>query len=249
MTFQDGLTLSPQIKVTTIPGSVTHELWTIPHLFQETFRGKTFQACSIGTDMPAWMAQTFSLERELRERWWDVQPGDVVLDLGAAYGSYTLCSLAAGAAMVVAFEPGKDMLYDLTLNIAVNGWMDRLIVVPAMAGRSPGLLPYWPASHSIQEEGEREFRLVVPVDNVLLNAPRLDWIKVDVDGCEVDAVAGCLGLIRKHRPCMLTENHVGIVPDVCERLRELLLPLGYNEENYVRPEGGLNDNWSLWVPK
>ena len=36
--------------------------------------------------------------------------------------------------------------------------------------------------------------------------PRLDLIKIDVEGMEADVLRGAAGLIRRHRPVIYTEN-------------------------------------------
>ena len=54
-------------------------------------------------------------ERDFRDVYWDVKDGDVVFDVGASYGTYTLSARAMGAT-VYSFEPEKiirDFIEDL----------------------------------------------------------------------------------------------------------------------------------------
>src|SRR5271157_2433933 len=62
---------------------------------------------------------TFEDEKEVRERHWHFSPGDVVLDVGPAFGSYTLTAAIQGAS-VIAFEPSLFSISILTENIKQN---------------------------------------------------------------------------------------------------------------------------------
>jgi len=61
-------------------------------------------------------------------------------------------------------------------------------------------------------------------DNLFENLPRLDFIKCDVEGLEVQVFASTLKTIAKHRPVLLCE-----LADKNERIKlyEMLLPFSY----------------------
>ena len=84
------------------------------------FKGKSFQVVDPSTYPYA--TNTFD-DPEPIHRFWDFQPGDVALDIGASFGSYTLFALALGAE-VMAFEPSIDGHRILTENVRLNGWQD-----------------------------------------------------------------------------------------------------------------------------
>ena len=77
--------------------------------------------------------ETFDDETAVRLELWTVGPGDVVFDIGAAYGSYTLTALAMGASRVYAWAPqghpvgpADEMEADyLEASLALNGWSER----------------------------------------------------------------------------------------------------------------------------
>lgn len=94
------------------------------------FRGNRFKVACVENypQHPSW----FSHEDEstVRDAKWNIQPGDVVFDIGAAYGSYTLTALSAGAAFVFAWspqgEPGLPQEADfLEESLRLNGWESR----------------------------------------------------------------------------------------------------------------------------
>lgn len=99
------------------------------------FKGKEFKFCCYdgpASDFhPSWWSHVD--EAEVRERDWNIQNGDLVLDIGAAYGSYTLTALALGASHVWAWSPqgGPGELSErefLTLSLEANGpdWANRV---------------------------------------------------------------------------------------------------------------------------
>ncbi len=71
------------------------------------FRGAPYYAACLNVpesiQHPSWWSHVD--EHDVRMRDWYIQHGDIVHDLGAAYGSYALPALARGAALVTAFSP------------------------------------------------------------------------------------------------------------------------------------------------
>lgn len=65
-------------------------------------------------------------ETEVREELWDIKPGDIVYDIGSAFGSYALSALAAGAAHVVCFNPNPQEQDLLLASARLNGWGDKV---------------------------------------------------------------------------------------------------------------------------
>jgi len=211
------------------------------------FKGNSFHITTVGSYNPKWLVASFVLERGLRDDWWDIKTDDVVIDVGAAFGSYTLSALAAGAAFVVAAEPSKSEYFDLCTNILANGYVQRCLAITCLLGSCNKVVDdYYHASHSHRPEGARESRMQLSLDYIVDSLNKVDWIKIDVEGDELNVLQGALGTLDKYHPRLLIENHVGIVPGVDEKIRELLIPMGYSEENRTNPPN-VNDNWSRWT--
>ena len=69
------------------------------------------------------------LEHDYRKRFWDINEGDTVIDVGVDYGSYTLTALAMGA-HVIAIEPRLESVNNLKRNVSMNpGFDDRLEII------------------------------------------------------------------------------------------------------------------------
>lgn len=193
-----------------------------------TFRDRTFQVAK-GSLHPEHSFFTFAEEeRDIREKYWNVKEGDVVVDAGAMYGSYTLPACAMGA-IVHAFEPERLVYHDLVENIKLNGWLGTRCF-PQNVGLwdEPTTVdfrtyaPHWPA-HTISGPYE-----MTTLDSWALwhsagPLGRLDWIKVDVEGAEEHALRGGLETIRRFRPKLLVECHTFLDGQMVDKVKSLLL--------------------------
>lgn len=171
---------------------------------------------------------SFGDEVEVRARHWHVKPGDVVLDVGASEGSYTLPALLCGAAKVYAFNPGKldadKLAHNLTTLPADVG--ARCEIVRLAVGSRAGWFD-WSHSKLVDEEGEGLIRATTLDDWWLLNrvdVRRVDWVKIDVEGAEVEVLRGAEQLVRCFRPKILVENHVCFpgLADIGTRVRKIV---------------------------
>lgn len=203
----------------------------------QSFREQTFRVAK-GSTHPEYSFFTFSgEEKDFRERRWDVAPGDAVMDVGASYGAYTLAALAAGASLVLAFEPESTVHYDLAVNLALNGWLGRGIAIDAGLWSAPGdrdmasYAPHWPR-HTISGVYKMTTLDAVAEEHRL---DRLDWIKIDVEGAEVHVLAGGLATIARLRPRIIVECHDFLDAGIKDRARHLLTGVGYEFEEEPRP--------------
>ncbi len=190
---------------------------------RQTFRDKSFEITVLdGTMHPGFAVFTFDTEeKEFREKYWNVREGDVVFDVGAAYGSYTLAALAMGAAKVYAFEPEPKIYPNLYENVAINGWSDRCDVLPC------GL---W------NEDADVDIKSYAPHYATQLTAPtytmkrldafarvrKVDWLKVDVEGAEENVIAGGMQFISTYKPNLIIECDDFIDANIINRISERL---------------------------
>lgn len=221
-------------------------------LYDDVFRGHHYRLTPIGCHKPKWLRESFSLERHVREEWWDVGAGDVVLDVGAGFGSYTLSALAAGAAQVIAIEPAKEELFSLTQNLALNpAFLARCIAVPlVLSDLHHALIGFSAHMHTcIQTNTTHEERISETADSLLdsLGVRRLDWLKVDVEGMEAFVLRGAQRILADLRPRVIVEVHTAINPDLPLEIDGIMRTYGYAAQ---RKRGdGVNDNWELWTPE
>ncbi|MGE0443862.1 MAG: FkbM family methyltransferase [Vicinamibacterales bacterium] len=68
-----------------------------------------------------------------------VAPGDVLYDIGAGIGAYSLAAALHRGALVVAFEPGFTAFKRLCDNLLANGCYRSVVPLPIALGAAPGL--------------------------------------------------------------------------------------------------------------
>ena len=188
-----------------------------------TFRDRSFIVAR-GSLHPGYSFFTFEEERDIRETYWDVKEGQVVVDVGASYGSYSLTACVMGAT-VIAFEPEPLVFADLMTNLRLNGWLEtrghafNAGLWDETAERVPmeSYAPHWPKqtiSGPYRMTSLDKFSLMNPA----LLGQRIDWIKVDVEGAEERVLRGGAGCIRRFRPRMLVECHTFLDPELKDRV-------------------------------
>jgi FkbM family methyltransferase len=143
-------------------------------------------------------------------------PGAVFVDVGANIGWFTLLAAAQVGAegRVHAFEARTDNVALLRRSLADNGFA-HVDVHPCAVSDRPGSLAFfasgtWYSNGRIvgdDEPGSEQLPRVpaVTLDEALADAPRVDVIKMDIEGAEAKALAGMGALLRRHRPVLLTE--------------------------------------------
>lgn len=187
------------------------------------FRGASFEAESHGRN-------DFDDEQSVRERWWHIEAGQVVLDVGAAIGSYTLPALALGAD-VITFSGQRDHAAMLKANLSLNpGFTERTIVLPYGLYDEDGYLACDGSSYKFVETMPVPFGpedlVVRRMDNLRLGVDRIDWIKIDVEGAELKVLEGAERTIRKYLPKVLVENHQFMDKTLEARVGYFMLNLG-----------------------
>lgn len=168
-----------------------------------------------------------------------VNGDDLVWDVGANIGSYSLLAAAAGAD-VVAFEPGPRARGALAENAALNDVREQINTTPYALADYDGEGMLLPADRT----GVRELAPdgddgdTVPVRRGdTLNAPAPDVIKIDVEGAELAVLDG-LGDALPAARVVYVEIHDGIdAAAVTERLEAAGLTVSEqwqdDEENLI----------------
>lgn len=148
-----------------------------------------------------------------------VKPGDVVLDLGANIGYFTMLAarLVGPTGKVFSFEPEPANFRYLSKNIEINGFGNALASQVAVADK-PGktrlfVCSYDSGHHTInQAEGIEAYRrgrksvvTSIDIDTVSIDeflrgkTDRVDIIKMDVEGAEALALAGMKETLARNR--------------------------------------------------
>jgi FkbM family methyltransferase len=161
-----------------------------------------------------------------------LRPGCVVVEAGANIGTHTLAlsQLVGDQGQVYAFEPQRVLFQMLGANLAMNGRLNvdcrrealgqtsGQILVPAFDYRAP-------ANYGGLQLGSHPSGEPTPVTTIDgLRLLRLDLLKADVEGMELQVLRGASETIHRCRPVLYVEN------DKLEQspaLIEYILSLGY----------------------
>ena len=176
-----------------------------------SFQGLTFQFDKANRQIAEAVVSTGTYEPETVESLTKLlQPGDTFVDLGANIGIFTLLAArkVGTTGRVFAFEPTPATVALLRRNLAVNSLEARTTVVEQAVSRKPGR-----ARFSLHEAAQGNAITVagdtaveyLDVDVTSLDAyfealgwPKVDVIKMDVEGQEVPALEGMHGLTRRY---------------------------------------------------
>lgn len=148
------------------------------------------------------------VRQALRER---IEEGDVVLDIGANVGCIALLAamLVGERGRVVAVEPNPDNVQLLYAGMMLNR-AHNVHVLPYAASDRCEVASMTGGSNTHLVEARRPgaatvYTQTVVLDEALSWLPRLDLVKMDIEGHERIAFDGCRKLIERHRPALLVE--------------------------------------------
>ncbi len=169
--------------------------------------------------------------------WKIVGPGDVCLDAGANAGYFTLlfARRVGPTGKVIAIEAAPGNVARLTRNVELNGFTDRVTIVGAACSDAPGqvtfhLYPkndmccrlerprmnevdYWLLGRQWTPVSVRADRLSAFAGD---DAPRISFVKLDVEGVEHRVVDEILQAFTHPRLCVAVEAKAPHIRDTLE---------------------------------
>ena len=161
-----------------------------------------------------------------------IGPGDVVVDIGAACGYYTLLSsrLVGKAGRVVAFEPDPKNAAYLRRHVSANRLRQAMVLQMALsdnAGKARFGGGCGTGTGRLCDEGAYDVtvRRLDDVATQLQLAPT--HLKIDVEGAELNVLRGGEQTIRRYQPTIFLSTHPGIVSTVHDDCCDLLTRWGY----------------------
>jgi len=159
-----------------------------------------------------------------------VKPGMTVVDVGAHVGFYALLAarLVGTNGCVYAFEPNPEVYNILVRNIQINGYREIVRAVPkGVSNKKRTVSLYVPREKSGEASfysGESADNTCIKVETLTLDEffagkgwPKIDLVKIDVEGAEVEVLEGMRELAR--------------------RSKDLKLIVEFNPENQIRACG------------
>ena len=139
-----------------------------------------------------------------------VEPGDVVLDVGAQIGLFTVRAARRGGTLV-ALEPEPSNHALLRRNVALNRFQKVTLLQKAASSasalRSLSLSPVNPGIHSLKFQVGSESLMVetITLDELAeqLDLKEIAVLKIDVEGEELEVLKGAQNLLPRVREIIL----------------------------------------------
>jgi FkbM family methyltransferase len=189
-----------------------------------------------------------------------VQPGDLVLDVGANVGWYTrtLSHLVGPTGHVIAIEPVPSTAWLLRQNVRTFGWSNVSVVSGAVSNACGTVTVRVPTvggyddiyGPSVDAVSGRGYRVPMHTLDSLVAGRAVGFVKIDVEGHEWPVIQGAPATLRASGPALLielTRNPVLRVGSGSQRLAQALAAEGYAP--YWSREGRLA-SWQVheWPP-
>ena len=147
-----------------------------------------------------------------------VRPGDIVIDGGAHVGTFTDEALRRGAAKVIAVEPEpvnaecfrrnfkKEIGEGRVVLLEKGVWSSETTLELSVAKDNSGMNSF------VIDQGANTSKISVPltrIDTIVreLGLARVDFIKLDIEGAEREALKGGMETMRQFRPRLMLEMY------------------------------------------
>ncbi len=144
-----------------------------------------------------------------------VKKGDTVIDIGANIGYYTLlfAQLVGESGQVIAFEPDPENFALLHKNIILNQYNNVKLLQKAVSNQNKQTYLYLcddnKGMHRLYDSvccrGRVEVETICLDDYLPKIVKKVDFIKIDIEGAEYDALRGMEKILYQQRPKLLTE--------------------------------------------
>jgi FkbM family methyltransferase len=189
----------------------------VVRILQGPLKGKRWIA---GSSINGWWLGSWEQDKQIMFTK-IISPGDIVFDVGAHVGFYTLLAaeLVGPTGRVVAFEPVPRNLEILKRHIQLNGYTN-VTIIEAAVSNSSGFVsfdaqPGQDSAGHISDKGCLQVSTIVLDELVGNKLPVPSVIKIDIEGAEYLALSGSKKILGTHHPVILLATHGSEVHDQC----------------------------------
>jgi len=152
----------------------------------------------------------------------------VMLDIGANIGNHTLFFLnECGVKFSYCFEPIKKVFDILAKNVCINGLNDRTNLYNLAVGETEGNARV-ASFHSdnlggtcLKKQDDGQIK-VIPIDSLDIKDD-VAFVKIDVEGFELNVILGMREFLKKNHPIFFIE----VRGCFFERINDILMSMGY----------------------
>ena len=194
-----------------------------------------------------------------------LEAGSVAIDIGANFGAHTLemARRVGPDGLVFAFEPTDYAFGCLQRNLELNPALARRVRAAQMFLCSDAASPptevfaSWPVAGNRDELHHDHGGRAVPTSNAralrlddwvqTAQPGRIDLIKLDVDGYEIDVLRGSAQTLRRFRPVILMEYAPYLLSEFGVEVDDVLGFLGELEYRVTVPGSGREIRRDEWM--
>ena len=195
-------------KILRLPLRLIPKRMVLP-ILQGRLRGKKWV---VGAGEHGYWLGSYEMNKRLAFEW-EIEPSSVVYDIGANVGYFSLLAsvLTGEKGKVYAFEPLPRNIEFLKKHIALNKLSNIQVFEAAVSNQSGDAFFDFGASTAmghLSDSGGLRVRMASLDD--LFSAGMLeppDYIKLDVEGAEYDALRGAEEIIDKFQPVLFLDTH------------------------------------------
>jgi len=144
-----------------------------------------------------------------------ISKGDVFIDVGAHIGKYTfvVAKRVAPTGKVIAIEPNPLVFKALVNGIRQNKLTNVIPLNIAVSDKNAIVKLYVKRSSTLSSIKEPDYSIKIisviskSIDSIVqeLNLNKVDWVKIDAEGAEVDILKGMTNTLTKFRPKIIIE--------------------------------------------
>ena len=194
---------------------------------------------------------TFADEDAVRQQYWynQINENDIVFDIGAGFGSYTLPALALGA-LVYSFCPEHELPL-MKRSIVANNFTKFNVMNFGLYSETGIFKTDTREFVKTMNQGEinrqnehHDYGWYIHVKKLddfvdTLDIDKINMIKIDAEGAELEILKGGEQTIKKHRPKLLIEFHLFKDPQMGDKCHEFMRNLDYEREGYFEYNRGV----------
>jgi FkbM family methyltransferase len=204
-----------------------------------------------------------------------LRPEDVLADVGANIGAFTVLAAGVAGSRVVAIEASPDTFEALSNNVRLNGLQDRVRCVLAAAGPKEGEIQFTAGLGTEncvnpKANGAHTVKVKMTTLDIQLADTPPNVLKVDVEGFETEVFGGAVNTLKapQLRAILIEKNGLaarygfdenilhdeirkhGFAPFNYEPFERKLVPWQEDAENiiYVRDAAAANERLRMAAP-
>lgn len=192
---------------------------------------------------PADLIQSYIVDRReffendiLKELQLYIKNNAVILDIGGNIGNHCIYwAINSNAKRVYSFEPIKDTFKILQRNIEINNLSNRIKIFNiGLSDRkingNISFYSYTDIGRTSVKQDPNGSLLLNKLDNIKIEEDAVDFVKIDVEGHELEVLQGARETLLKYKPTIFIETF----PNKKQKVHKYLTNLGYRLEKSFR---------------